>query len=194
MIHDDDSNEKDDTILDLHDIVVESKPHDTTPLQVHTTFILFHSLNGFLVPSTLKITSTIFGKDAIVLINSGSMNNFIQTRWACHLTLPVQPSSHLKVTVGNGEILTCGGECLQVPLQLGEAIFPVDLLLLPVFGTDIFHGFHWFSGLGQILFDYMSCNWKSFVRASKHDYIISNSITCMIPLHLFYDDTHETKM
>lgn len=76
-----------------------------------------------------------FCKEVVVLIDSGSTNNFIQTRWENHLRLPVQSSSHLKVMVGNGEILTCGGECLQVPL-------------------DIVLGVHWLSGLGQIIFDY----------------------------------------
>ena len=48
----------------------------------------------------------------------------------------------MKVTVGNGEILSYGGECQQVPLQLGEVIFPVDLLLLPVFGANVVLGVH----------------------------------------------------
>lgn len=45
--------------------------------------------------------------------------------------------------VGNGAQLQCRGECMQVPLQLGDAIFPVDLLLLLVFGADIVLGVHW---------------------------------------------------
>ena len=48
----------------------------------------------------------------------------------------------MKVTVGNGEILSYGGECQLVPLQLGEVILPVDLLLLSVFGVDVVLGVH----------------------------------------------------
>lgn len=110
--------------------------------------ISYHALNGFPVPSTLKIAGKLFGKEVIVLIDSGSTNNFIQTRWAHHLSLAVQPFSHLKVTIGNGEILTCRGEYLQVPLHLGDMVFQVDLLLLPVFGADLVLGVHWLARLG----------------------------------------------
>lgn len=73
-----------------------------------TPYISIHALNGFLFPSTLKITGKIHGKEVMVLIDSGSTNNFIQNRWANHLNLSLQPSSHLHVMVRNGEVLTCG--------------------------------------------------------------------------------------
>lgn len=119
-----------------------------------TPCISFHALNGFSGPSTLKLTGSIHSKQVTVLIDGGSTNSFIQSRLAAHLGLVVQPSPHLRVTVGNGEALDCAGACSQVPLQLGEAIFPVDLLLLPIFGADVVLGVHWLSSLGPILFDY----------------------------------------
>lgn len=139
----------------------EPEPPDDAAEPGLNPCISFHALNGFTVPSTLKIAGKIHGKELVVLIDGGSTNNFIQTRWAQHLNLPVQPSSHLRVTVGNGEVLTCGGECQRVPLQLGDAIFPVDLLLLPVFGADIVLGVHWLAELGPIVFDYQHL-WMEF--------------------------------
>lgn len=56
--------------------------------------------------------------------------------------------------MGNGEVLTSGGECQCVPLQLGEMIISVDLLLLPIFGADIVLGVHLLAKLGPIVFDY----------------------------------------
>ena len=114
MIQDDDSGEVGDAKPELPDVMAEPEPPDVVVLEGHTPCISFHALNGFLVPSTLKIVRKTFSKEVMVLIDSGPTNNFIQTQWAHHLGLPVQPSSHLKVTVGNGEILTCEGECLQV--------------------------------------------------------------------------------
>lgn len=140
---------------------MEPEPPDIAVAEEGIPCISFHALNGYMVPSTLKIAGKIYGKELVVLIDSGSTNNFIQTRWANHLKLPVQPSSHLRVTVGNGEVLNCGGECQQVPLHLGDMVFPVDLLLLPVFGADIVLGVHWLSGLGQIIFDYKQL-WMEF--------------------------------
>lgn len=97
---------------------------------------------GVLVPSTLKIASKINGKDVIVLIDGGLINNFPQSWLASHLGLTAQTAPHIKVTVCNGAQLQYGDECIQVSLQLGEAVFPVDLLLLPVFDTDVVLGVH----------------------------------------------------
>lgn len=55
----------------------------------------------------------------------------------------------------------CGGACLQVPIQLGTALFLVDLLLLPVFGTNVVLGVHWLAKLGPIVFDYQQL-WIEF--------------------------------
>lgn len=105
--------------------------------------ISFHALMGKLVPSTLKLAGLINGKEIVVLVDEGSTNNFIQSRLATHLNLTVRPSSHMRVTVGNGDALSCGGECSEVKLKIGDAIFTVDLLLLPIYGADLVLGVQW---------------------------------------------------
>lgn len=95
---------------------------------------------GKLVPWTLKIASSINGKEVVVLVDGGSTNNFIQSRLAAHLNLTIQPSAYLRVTVGNGEAVSCGGECVEVPLKMGDEIFAVDLILLPIYGADLVLG------------------------------------------------------
>lgn len=139
----------------------EPEPPPAEVIVQDTPCISYHAMNGYSVPSTLKIPGKIHGKEILVLIDGGSTNNFIQSRWATHLNLHVGPSTHIRVTVGNGDVLHCSGESLQVPLQLGDFIFPVDLLLLPIFGADVVLGVHWLSGLGQIIFDYKSL-WMEF--------------------------------
>lgn len=105
--------------------------------------ISFHALMGKLVPSTLKIAGSINGQEVIVLVDGGSTNNFIQSRLADHFKLTVQPSSHMRVTIGNGDALMCGGECSGVKLKMGDAIFAVDLILLPIYGADLVLGVQW---------------------------------------------------
>ncbi|PWA90742.1 hypothetical protein CTI12_AA097560 [Artemisia annua] len=58
------------------------------------------------------------------------------------------------VTVGNGDTLGCTSMCQQAPLQFGTTCFPVNLLLLPIYGADLVLGVEWLAGLGLILFDY----------------------------------------
>ena len=67
----------------------------------------------------------------------------------------------MSVTVGIGDALNYGGECARVPLRLGDTIFSVDLLLLPVFGADDVLGVHWVAKLAQIIFDYKQL-WMDF--------------------------------
>ena len=78
----DEGDELDDEVAeqDPLDIMAEPEPPDVVDVEGGTPCILFHALNGFVVPSTLKIARKIHGKEVVVLIDSGSTNNFIQTR------------------------------------------------------------------------------------------------------------------
>ena len=58
--------------------------------------ISFHVLTDQVVPSTLKLLGSVWGREVVVLIDGGSTNNFIQTHLESHLGLAVQSSSHLK--------------------------------------------------------------------------------------------------
>lgn len=145
---------------------VESPPPDDPPDPVTLPNILFHALIGQLVPSTLKLAAKINGHPVTLLIDGGSTNNFIHDQLASHLGLTIQPSQHLRVTVGNGESMTCAGLCSQVPLHVDQSTFLVDLLLLPIYGADIVLGVQWLSGLGPITFDYTHL-WMVFQHADQ---------------------------
>ncbi|XP_039133322.1 uncharacterized protein LOC120270395 [Dioscorea cayenensis subsp. rotundata] len=139
-----------------------------TPQDVDTTpCISFHALTGQLVPSTLKLAGSIHGHPVVVLIDGGSTNNFIQSHLVKHLGLTVHPSPHLRVTVGNGESMGCGGECRQVSMKLGDTSFSVDLLLLPIYGADVVLGVQWLSGLGPVVFDYRNL-WMEFIQQDSY--------------------------
>lgn len=89
------------------------------------------------------------------------MNNFVQTKLAAHLNLVVQLSTHLRVTIGNGDTRKCGRECTKVLLKMGEATFNVDLILLAIYRADIMLGVQWMSQISPILFDYNQL-WMEF--------------------------------
>lgn len=136
-------------------------PQDDSLQDAELLCISLHALTGQLVPTTLKLEGVINGRDVTVLIDGGSTNNFVLSCLAKHLGLTVQPSSHLRVTTGNGEALDCGGECLQVQIKLGEAFFSVDLLLLPIYGANLVLGVQWLANLGPVLFNYTHL-WMEF--------------------------------
>lgn len=63
------------------------------------------------------------------------------------------------------------GECLQVPLQLGNSIFPVNLLLLAIFGTNIILKVHWLAWRGPTLVNYKSL-WMEFDHHEESAYML----------------------
>lgn len=46
----------------------------------------------------------------------------------------------MRVTVGNGEALSCGSECTGVSLMMGGVVFTVDLIILPIYDVDLVLG------------------------------------------------------
>ncbi|GKC68332.1 probable LRR receptor-like serine/threonine-protein kinase isoform X2 [Tanacetum coccineum] len=65
------------------------------------------------------------------------------------------------------------GRCgiITAPLQFGTTCFPVNLLLLPIYGADLVLGVEWLTGLGPILFDYKEL-WMEFAHGSSKFRII----------------------
>lgn len=140
--------------------------------------ISFHALMGHVVSSTLKLIGSINGQEILILVDGGSTNNFIQSCLAAHLKLVVQSSSHRSITVGNGKVLTCGGEYSVVPLKVGDTIFSVDLILLPIYGANYVLGVQWLLQVGPMVFDYrnllMEFNFKG-IRVRLHGLTQSQS-------------------
>ncbi|CAM8960771.1 unnamed protein product [Rhodiola kirilowii] len=116
--------------------------------------ISFNTLEGHFAASTLHILGRVNGHNLTVLIDSGSTHNFIQTKIAKRLQLLIKPSSHLNVTVGNGEALQYNSVCAKVALQMSDYTFEVDLFLLPIYGAKVVLGAYWMASIGPALFDY----------------------------------------
>ncbi|GJR88387.1 probable LRR receptor-like serine/threonine-protein kinase isoform X2 [Tanacetum coccineum] len=88
------------------------------------------------------------------------------------------------------------GRCgiITAPLQFGTTCFPVNLLLLPIYGADLVLGVEWLTGLGPILFDYKEL-WMEFAHGSSKFRIIgltqpslSQTVTLTNPLPIYPRD------
>lgn len=100
------------------------------------------------------------------LIGSGSTHNFIQECVAIFLRLPVCPSPHFQVLVGNGQALSCDGYCPQVSIQLGSELFRIDFYILNIQESDIVLGVQWLKLLGSIIVEYQQL-YMEFMRRQK---------------------------
>ncbi|CAM8978876.1 unnamed protein product [Rhodiola kirilowii] len=153
-------NHVEDEEVDLHAEEHELVNPDTTPN------ISCHALEGRVAPSTLRLRGQLKTLPIVILVDSGSTHNFLQTRVARKAGLPIEQSTHLNVTIGNGDELQCQGLCRNVELQLGNSTFLIDFHLLPIYGAEAVLGAQWLADLGPVLFDYQKL-WMSFMQVDK---------------------------
>lgn len=79
---------------------LETKEHENPK-------ITFYALTGWAALQTMRVRVKIGSHDIVVLIDSGSTHNFIISRLASMLQLPIQPTLTFSVRVANGEKVEC---------------------------------------------------------------------------------------
>ena len=128
--------------------------------------ISLYALSGHGAPETLRVFGLIGDRRVLILIDGGSNHNFLQQALISTLGLSPQNTSPLKVTVGNGEELQCHQICPEVPVNIQDHAFTVDIHVLPICGADVVLGVQWLKSLGPVLTDYTTLTMK-FIYAGK---------------------------
>lgn len=77
-----------------------------------------NALAGQVNPRSLRLIGEVGSHCFQVLIDSGSTHNFIKPVLAEQLGLPIQPTTHFRVYIGNGDFLVCQLYCPQVNLTM----------------------------------------------------------------------------
>lgn len=92
--------------------------------------ITLYALTGWATPQTMHVTAKVGLYDIIMLIDSGSTHNFISSRMANMLRLPIVPTTEFSVWAANGETLTCTGNSEKVKILLqGVLILEPDVII-----------------------------------------------------------------
>ncbi|RWW69877.1 hypothetical protein BHE74_00022487 [Ensete ventricosum] len=84
------------------------------------------------------------------LIDTGSTNNFMDSKVAARLTLQIEDCSRFGVKVADGRILNCNRKCLLVKLVLQGQEIIADFFLLPLDYYIVVLGIEWLSTLGDV--------------------------------------------
>lgn len=130
--------------------VSELTPEDPYP------HISLHALSGLPSSETFCLYGELNHAHLTILIDSGSMHNFLQPRIAQFLHLPVKSTQPLRVLVRNGSILNCDQLCPDTSLSLQGHHFSVSFHLLPISGADAVLGIEWLKQFGPVVTDYTS--------------------------------------
>lgn len=130
IIEDDASILEEGSYLDL-----SSKTLPSIPPQIS-----FNALSGHPTYEALHLEDFINQHHVTILIDGGSTYNFLETHVAKFLGLFSQPTTVLRVMVGNDTIINCLNICPTVPLIIQGHKFVMDLRVLPISGADVVLG------------------------------------------------------
>lgn len=103
---------------------------------------------------TMQLVVRVGERELLALLDSGSTDNFISKELAAHVGAPFSTGRRLRVTVANGDHVTCGGLLRHTAIAIGQESFVVDLYAIPLGGFDVVLGTRWLKTLGPILWDF----------------------------------------
>nr|KYP32415.1 Transposon Ty3-G Gag-Pol polyprotein [Cajanus cajan] len=156
-----------------------------------------NALKGGVGVGTIRFLAYIDKLPVQVLIDGGSSDNFLQSRVAKFLKLPVEPASMFKVMVGNGNYMSAEGVLQQLNVQAQGHSFVLPVFLLPIFCADLIFGASWLKTIGSHIADFEALQLK-FLKDGKFvtlqgdkDLILAQAqlhhmITCLPPYGYFF--------
>ncbi|RWV93677.1 hypothetical protein GW17_00043854 [Ensete ventricosum] len=109
-----------------------------------------HALAGYSNPQTMKVGGLLKQQPITVLIDTGSTNNFINSKVAACMTLQIEGYNKFDVKVIDGRILNCDQRCPQVKLFLQDQEVVADFFLLPIDDYEAVLKIEWLTMLGDI--------------------------------------------
>jgi hypothetical protein len=116
--------------------------------------ISLHAITGSSHPKTMRIIGTIGGKRVIILIDSGSTHNFLDSSVVQSSRLLVSKESRVRVQVANGEQILSEGKCAAVAVEVQKFRFHTDFFVIILAGCDVVLGIQWLVSLGSILWNF----------------------------------------
>ncbi|GJT78681.1 reverse transcriptase [Tanacetum coccineum] len=149
-------------VIDSLEVPTENHRDDEL-LDHHLSLNAYHGFPGV---ATICFSGTINGTTVQVLLDGGSSNNYITPRVAMYARLPVEPTTNLKVLVGNGMFLKAEGFINSTPLYIQGHLVQFPAYVLPVWGAGIILGASWLATIGSHIADYRTSTIK-FYMADK---------------------------
>jgi hypothetical protein len=144
---------------------------------------------------SLRFWGSIQGHEVLVLVDSGSSNSFINTKFISLLSGISQLSHPIKVQVANGHVLYCAAELSQAKWSIQGVDFVSDLKILPLPFYDVIVGMDWFESNSPMRVDWLN-KWivinQAGVSVQLHGILPSIPECSVIELFLVQDSLTET--
>lgn len=112
---------------DPENIIAEEINQEVEPAEINEPQITYYALTRWSGPQTMRVKAKIRFYEIMVLIDSNSTHNFISTRLANLLQLPIETTAAFTVRVANGDKLTCRGKFKKVQILIQEIPFSLTV-------------------------------------------------------------------
>ena len=119
------------------------------------TEVTVHAIAGYSNPQTMKVGGLLKQQPITVLIETGSTNNFQNSKVAVYMNLPIENCSRFVIKVVDGWILNCDRRCPQEKLLLQDQEIIADFFLLPLDDHEAMLIIKWLTTLGDISWNFM---------------------------------------
>jgi hypothetical protein len=117
--------------------------------------ISLDALEGIVGLNTMKVTGRLDRTTVSILIDSGSIHNFLNYEVALKLQLQLAGIKPMTVQTANGEKMVCKSLCKGLKWKIQGLNFMADVFIIELVNCEMVLGIQWLSLLGGIL-----CNYK----------------------------------
>ncbi|XP_076957283.1 uncharacterized protein LOC143632734 [Bidens hawaiensis] len=138
--------------------------------EVEEPKISIHALTGIPSYFTMKITGSIGTRTLHILVDSRSTHNFIDQKLATKLNICTQQMKSMKVTVANGNQLTCMSMCRDFKWMMQGTWFSADVLVIPLESYDMVLGIQWLTPLGDITWNFGNMTMEFLVEGVPYKF------------------------
>ena len=116
--------------------------------------ISFHAILGITTPKTMRLVGKMGQSTITILVDSGSMHNFLNSKVAEKLGIYPTKKGEFSVQVADGSKMKSEGLCEGTLISVQKIDFHVDFYLLEVEGCDAIFGTQWLKKLGPIIWEF----------------------------------------
>jgi hypothetical protein len=98
--------------------------------------ISLNAIIGTPHPKTMRLVGFLKLYPIVILIDSGSTQNFVHTKLAATLGIRPVVNDPIRMKIANGAEIPSPGCCKEVELKIQGSSFRIDFFILPLVGCD----------------------------------------------------------
>ncbi|KAJ0082794.1 hypothetical protein Patl1_12021 [Pistacia atlantica] len=159
-------------IEDLPHTGIEDVEGDQPELEPHEALpeISFYAIAGTEHPQTIRVLGKLKNKHVTVLIDGGSIHNFIDQAIVSEFSLPVIQDKKFQVMVANREKIEFARQCRALTLTIQGLPVTVDHYIVPVAACQLVLGVQWLGTLRPIKTDYKQLTMNFNMVGTSHTF------------------------